>query len=44
MVVDAFVYMYGLSLSASLGVLTAVLIGMKIINKKQKSKQQNVIG
>lgn len=43
MVVDALVYMFALSFSASLGILATVLIGMKIINKKQKSKQQNVI-
>lgn len=44
MVVDAFIYMYILGLGASLGVLTAVLLGLKIYNRKSRSKQQqNVI-
>ncbi|MGD6893340.1 hypothetical protein [Bacillus mobilis] len=45
MVVDAILYMYAISLSAGLGLVTAVLIGLKIYNRKSKVKQQrDVIG
>lgn len=49
MVVDAFFYMYVLGLGASLGVLTSVLVGLKIYNRKGKASNnrnnnRNVIG
>lgn len=42
MVVDAFLYMYAISLSAGLGLVTAVLIGLKIHNRKPKTNNKEM--
>ncbi len=45
MVVEAFGYMYVLGFGASMGILTSVLIGLKIYNRKGKQqKQRDIIG